>query len=130
MNDIINNIKNFFFFFFIIFKFLPSMVSTPIMYFAHIIIATTLFTIRTEASPFFDVFRQNGAKLSNEKTFDEGIDHWRSLFRNDSIIEMNDRVFEGSNEIDAYFEMHKSTFRRIQIDVVGENVVESSDGIL
>mmetsp|Transcript_46599 Transcript_46599/g.74650 ORF Transcript_46599/g.74650 Transcript_46599/m.74650 type:complete len:320 (+) Transcript_46599:38-997(+) len=82
------------------------------------------------ASQFFNQFRQDCAKLSNEKTFNEGIDHWRSLFRNDSIIEMNDRIFEGSHEIDAYFAMHKSTFRRIQFDVIGENVVESSDGIL
>ena len=41
---------------------------------------------------FYDLFREDCGKLSNEKTFDEGIDHWRSLFRNDSIIEMNDRV--------------------------------------
>lgn len=65
-------------------------------------------------------FRQDCAKLSNEKTFDEGIDYWRSLFYNDSIIEMNDRVFAGRSNIDGFFEMHKSVFRRIQFDIIGE----------
>lgn len=75
---------------------------------------------------FFELFQQDCAKLSSEKTFEDGLSHWRSLFRNDSIIEMNDRVFEGAAEIDAYFSMHRSTFRRIQFDVAGDDVIHSS----
>ena len=126
----------------------------PRLYSSHIIFSILLLSTSPlyASSQFFDLFLKDCAELSNEKTFEEGIAHWRSLFRNDSIIEMNDRVkttshhthssitsltscthtqiFEGSNEIDAYFQMHASTFRRIQFDVVGDNVVESMDGIL
>eukprot|EP01084_Bolivina_argentea_P138844 244353_1 len=99
--------------------------------FQHIIALNIIILTLTHASQFFDLFRQDCAKLSNEKTFNEGIDHWRSLFSNDSIIEMNDRVFAGSSEIDGYFLMHKSTFRRIQFDLIGENTIDDSiDGIL
>ena len=59
-----------------------------------VILFTIFVTILNGATlkGFFQLFREDCGKLSNEKTFDEGIDHWRSLFRNDSIIEMNDRV--------------------------------------
>lgn len=61
----------------------------------HVIVLVIIFNIlngQRTLKGFYQLFREDCGKLSNEKTFDEGIDHWRSLFRNDSIIEMNDRV--------------------------------------
>ena len=40
------------------------------------------------------------------------------------------KIFEGSNEIDAYFSMHQATFRWIQFDSLHDDVVQSTDGIL
>jgi len=61
------------------------------------------------------------------KTFENGIEYWKTLFKEDSIIEINDRVYGGLNEIKNYFESLKNTFRRIQFDIIGDQLTTLSE---
>ncbi|ETO05170.1 hypothetical protein RFI_32226 [Reticulomyxa filosa] len=76
----------------------------------------------SELNDLIRQFRNDLQLLMNEQSYEEGIEYWRSLFSNDSIIEMNDRIFVGKQEVNFWVDSHLYNFRRIQMDTFSSDV--------
>ena len=57
-----------------------------------------------ERRTMIEIFKNDLSLFHDEKTFDKGILHWKSLVTDNTIIEINERKWVGKNESLAYFD--------------------------